>query len=106
MQEQKRRRAVGTSEPLFFLQLGGALTAFRAPFLHALPELLALFLGEDLVHTDLGGVHLALNSGLELGLAVEKGVEERRLIAFALHEVADAVAHGLVTLAERVETLA
>lgn len=62
-------------------------------------ELVALLFGEDFVDADLGGVHLARYFGLNLGGAVEEGVEVFGLVAFAVHVEGYAVVDGLLASA-------
>lgn len=64
-----------------------------------------LFGFEDLVDAELGGVHLAIDGHLESCFALEEREYLFRLVAFAFHEEMDAVADGLLLLAEGIDAL-
>lgn len=61
---------------------------------------------EHLVDAELGGIHFAVDGGLQFGLAVEERVKLLRLVTFTVHEHHNAVVHGMLLLAQGGDTLA
>ena len=79
-------------------------TAWGPVFTGGVAERLPLLGFKHFVNAELCGVHLAVHSHLQLCFTFEKRVKLLRMVSFKIHIHSDAVVHGLLLVAENIDT--